>query len=106
MNKTEFHGFSPREKEVLKKVEDILVRELSPSKIILFGSRAKGTQTRGSDFDLAVDAPSPRQDVEWKIKDEIEEARGLYKVDVVYLGNVEDDFRSLIMRTGKVIYGS
>jgi predicted nucleotidyltransferase len=103
---TEFPNFSPREKEVLGKAEDILIHELSPARIILFGSRAKGTQTPGSDFDLAVDAPRPERGIELKIREEIETVSGLYKVDVVYLGNIEEAFKNLILKTGKVIYGS
>ncbi len=102
----DFSRFSYREKEVLEKATDILVRELAPSRIILFGSRAKGTEFPGSDFDLGVDAARPTQDIEWKIQDGMDEARGLYKVDVVYLKDVEADFRNLILRTGMVVYGS
>ena len=43
-----------REKEIIQEVTRILKTKLRPSRIILFGSRAKGKGVRGSDFDFAV----------------------------------------------------
>jgi len=40
--------------EVLQKVKDRLVNGFHPSKIILFGSQARGTADRRSDVDLLV----------------------------------------------------
>jgi predicted nucleotidyltransferase len=38
----------------LKKIIDIIARSADPDRIILFGSRSKGTQTRESDYDICV----------------------------------------------------
>jgi len=38
-----------------------LVREFSPEKVVLFGSRARGTQTPASDFDLFVVVPESQE---------------------------------------------
>ena len=38
----------------LKKIIDIITRSADPDRIILFGSRSKGTQTIESDYDLCV----------------------------------------------------
>ena len=38
----------------LTEITDRLVREFSPEKVVLFGSRARGTQSPASDFDLFV----------------------------------------------------
>ena len=50
------------EKSMLSKITALIVRELSPEKIILFGSRARGTATPHSDMDLLIvedpDVPS------------------------------------------------
>lgn len=38
----------------LKKIIDIITRSADPDRIILFGSRSKGTQTLESDYDICV----------------------------------------------------
>ncbi len=92
-----------RENEVLQTALTILQREMDPPRIILYGSRAEGSQTPGSDFDLAVDAPKP-PDRAYGILEAVNDSVGLYTVDIVYLPNVEPEFRSLILKTGKVVY--
>ncbi len=92
-----------RENEVLETALSILRRELDPQRIILFGSRAEGHHSPGSDFDLAVDAPKPAGRA-YSIRETVNDAVGLYTVDIVYLPNIDADFRNLILKTGKVIY--
>jgi len=38
-----------------------LVQEFSPEKVVLFGSRARGTQSPGSDFDLFLVVPESQE---------------------------------------------
>jgi len=100
MNKKKFQ----REQEIQNKVVRILVESLSPKKIILFGSRGKGKFTGNPDFDFAVDSEKPDIRTERLIHDEIEKIAGLYKIDLVYLPSVDEDFRGIIEETGKVVY--
>ena len=93
-----------REKEITRGAIDVLVREIMPSKIILFGSRAKGENGTHADFDFAVDSPKPDISVERKIREKIEDISGLYKIDVVYLNDVDAEFKKIILKTGKVVY--
>ena len=93
-----------REKEIQEKVVGLLRRYLNPKKIYLFGSRAKGIHRPGSDFDFAVDCEKPSDDQRREIEGMIEAVSGLYTVDVVYLPQVDDDFRDVILKTGRVLY--
>ena len=77
---------------------------MSPSRILLFGSRAKGTYFKGSDFDIAVDGRRPDAGLEMKISEAMEAMSGFYKVDVVYLEDVDKEFKEIILETGKVLY--
>ncbi len=95
---------TPREQQVLDSVTEILKKRLRPNKIILFGSRAKGKSHSGSDFDLAVDGDRPELTVERQIREDIEEISGLYSVDVVYLDSIDDEFKSIILKTGKTVH--
>lgn len=95
---------SPREDEVLRTALKILKNRLDPGRIILFGSRAEGRQSPSSDFDLAVDVARPALGRSSQIRDEVNDAIGLYKADIVYLPDVDPEFRGLILSTGKVVY--
>jgi len=93
-----------RESEVLQTAIQILQKELNPSRILLFGSRATGRHGSGSDFDLAVDGPRPSFEREREIKEAVNDSVGLFKIDILYLPSVEMRFREMIIQTGKVIY--
>ncbi|PKM99262.1 MAG: nucleotidyltransferase domain-containing protein [Elusimicrobia bacterium HGW-Elusimicrobia-2] len=92
------------ENQILDKAVDILAGELNPKKILLFGSRAKGKNSKNADFDIAVDADAPDIREQRKLEEKLEEISGLHKIDIVYLGSVEDDFKRIVIKTGKVIY--
>ncbi len=93
-----------RENEIIAGVADVLKRILRPSKIFLFGSRAKGIGNKYADFDFAVDCSRPQVTVQREIKEEIEKVSGLYNVDIVYLDSVDEGFKNIVLKTGKVIY--
>jgi hypothetical protein len=38
------------------------------------------------------------------ILESINECAGLHKIDVIYLPEVDDDFRAIILEAGRVIY--
>ena len=95
---------SDREDEILKGAIGSLRSYLNPSKIILFGSRAKETNRDHSDFDFAVDCKKPQISMQREINRDIEKISGLYTVDVVYMLSIEEEFKNIILKTGKVIY--
>lgn len=92
-----------RQGQIIEGIKAVLVAELTPRRIILFGSRVKNNDSR-ADFDLAVDAENPTLAVRRKIKDKVEKIVGLYKADIVYLPVVDEEFKKIIETTGKVIY--
>ncbi len=93
-----------RETEVLENVVMILKNHLQPAKIILFGSRAKEAHHPNADFDFAVDVERPAVRAEREMKEEIENVSGLYSVDIVYLPSLAEEFKNLILKTGKTVY--
>lgn len=95
---------SARESQVLQKALALLKEELNPKRIVLFGSRAEGRNAPGSDFDLAVDAIRPPDGRAFQIKETINDAIGLYKADIVFLSQLDPEFRDLVLNTGKVVY--
>ncbi|MDD4295197.1 MAG: nucleotidyltransferase domain-containing protein [Candidatus Omnitrophica bacterium] len=93
-----------REKEIIDSTVKILVKFMNPSKITLFGSRAKGNNSKNSDFDFAVHTKKPSISRQREIKDAVDSVIGLYKADIVYLLSVSEEFRHIVNNTGRVVY--
>ena len=97
--------YKKREKEVLDKIVLLLKEKLNPSLIILFGSRASEKHNTGSDFDIALDGDKIDVREMRKLKEKLEEISGLYKVDLIFLESVDSEFKNIIIRRGKILYG-
>lgn len=71
------------------------------TRVILFGSFAKGNASRGSDVDIAVDGDFDYFD----LKDDIETIDTLRTIDLVDLRTLRNkDLLEEIQRYGKVLY--
>lgn len=84
-------------------VKDIteLARKHSISKIVLFGSRARGTHTERSDIDIAVSG-GDFDAFYWSIKEQV---HSLLTFDIVDLDSgVSDELKKEIERDGVIIY--
>ena len=99
-----FDLMTSHEKQIFKQTVEILSKTLHPSRIVLFGSRAKGKASLSSDFDFAVECKKRNRSLRERAKDLIEAVSGLYKVDIVYFDELDKKFREIILSTGKVIY--
>jgi predicted nucleotidyltransferase len=82
----------------------LIINEYNPKKVILFGSRSKGTNSFNSDFDLAIDSNKIDFRTKRKFHEKIENIIGLHKIDMVYLNEIEESFRKIILKTGKILY--
>ncbi len=77
-----------------------IISALQPhAKIYLFGSRARGTASKWSDIDLALDADQSLnyRDL-YEINDIMKALRTPYKIDVVDFNTVSDQMREEITR--------
>lgn len=84
-------------------VNDIVefARENNIQKVILFGSRAKGTHTERSDIDIAVSGGN-FDGFYWSIKEKV---RSLLSFDIVDLDTkISEELQGEIERNGIVIY--
>ena len=96
---------SIREDKILNESVDLLVKELNPIKIILFGSRAKGKNSKGSDFDIAVEVIDiPERKIIRKVKESLDDISGLYTIDLSLLNKFDNSFKNIILNSGKTIY--
>lgn len=75
------------------------------NKVLIFGSRAKGTYLEGSDIDLAAIGENLSFDQLMDINIQLEDLGLLYKVDVVdYNKNAGTSLGEHIDRVGKIFY--
>ena len=88
----------------LEKIVDVLIDEAHPRKIILFGSRAKGKSFSNSGYDIALDSNPQGLREKRKVKERIEQIIGLHKMNLVSIREVDDGFRKIIEKTGRIIY--
>jgi len=72
-----------------------------PGSVYLFGSRAKGTQGRFSDIDIAVLPKDPLPEgLLASLREKLADSHIIYTVDVVDLSLVDDDFRNKVLQEG------
>jgi len=93
-----------KEEILLNKIIYLINSVISPKRILLFGFRGKETEREGSDFDIAIDSDQIETSKLRNLKEKIEEIAGLYSVDIVFLNDVENGFRKIILETSKVLY--
>jgi predicted nucleotidyltransferase len=85
-------------------IKRILVERVNPQRICLFGSRAKGTETAHSDFDIAIEGSVASFREMRKVEEQLDRILGIYSCDIVELEKTSDDFRALVKQQGKLIY--
>ena len=77
-------------------------RDAGARRLLLFGSRARGTNQPRSDIDLAIEGCPNFLALEERLQEEL---WSLLSLDVVNLDdNISDDQRAEINRDGKVLY--
>ena len=85
---------------ILKNIID-LCTQFSADCVILFGSRAKGTNTERSDIDIAVKGVKNI----WELQEKLEEIPTLYKIDLVDLDTCKNQLlMEDIEQYGREIY--
>lgn len=73
------------------------------AKVILFGSRARGTNRPGSDVDLAIDTGSPIQLSEMaRTRVTLENLPLALEFDIVDMHNIPEELKEIIAREGVV----
>jgi predicted nucleotidyltransferase len=80
-------------------VRDILVAALPSEnrRIFVFGSRARGTQKRAADLDLAIDLGRPMsREEQSQLADQFEESDLPYRVDIIDLHTVSARFKAIV----------
>lgn len=91
-------------KEIIKKVVQIILKHCKPERIYLYGSQADGTAVKTSDIDIAYE--DTKCENGYKIIDDVENIKTLIKIDVKNIANTEKRFYNRVKDTGKVLYSA
>jgi uncharacterized protein len=86
--------------ELIQNIIDVIVRQVHPSKILLYGSRARGHHTLTSDIDIAIDCGEN----DFLIQSIDEEVQTLLKLDIVNLRKASKQLQREILDDGILLY--
>lgn len=89
---------------IINEIAQVFERHPAIEQVFIFGSRAKGNYTTGSDIDLAIMNTLPSEELD-KIRLEIDELELLYGTDILLYENKKGTpIGDHIDRVGKVFY--
>ncbi|MBS3774081.1 MAG: nucleotidyltransferase domain-containing protein [Bacteroidales bacterium] len=92
---------------VINKIRQTLASFPEAEEAILYGSRAKGNFSNGSDIDLALKGNSLNQSILQKIRRELDDLLLPYTIDIAIYHSIENqDLTDHIKRMGIVLYSS
>ena len=109
-------GMEPVTEELLDRMVRLIVKEVDPEKVILFGSRGRGDATPESDVDMVVIEARPFDGTRSRLREEARLYRVLASVRVrkdilVYSGEDVDYWKDSLnyvlaraLREGRVLY--
>jgi len=91
--------------ETVRKIQDVFARFPEVEKAVLYGSRAKGNYSNGSDIDLTLEGNQLDLTILNKIDTEIDDLLLPYKIDLSIYHKIEnEDLKNHIKRVGMVFY--
>ena len=90
---------------ILDELTGVFARYSEIERVLIFGSRAKGTFRDGSDIDLAIFAPNISQQQIVKLWMELDGLPILFKMDVLHWDNLANTrLKDKILQEGRVLY--
>jgi len=91
--------------QTIEKINSVFARHPEVEKVVLYGSRAKGTHKQGSDIDLTLYGNEISQKETNRILDELDELDLPYSIDLSVFNQLSHvPLRDHIERVGVVFY--
>lgn len=88
-----------------QKIIAVLKQKPEISKVVLFGSRAKGNFRNGSDIDLVLFGKELNLKILFKLETALDDLMLPWKIDLVLFPNITNqEMKDHIQRVGKVIF--
>ncbi|CAA6813014.1 MAG: DNA polymerase beta domain protein region [uncultured Campylobacterales bacterium] len=91
--------------EVISSLKNVFTHFSQIDEVIIYGSRAKGTQNKGSDIDLTLFGKDLDLELLYKLQDKIEELNLIYILDISIYKQIDNqNLKDHIKRVGKIFY--
>jgi len=90
--------------KLLKFMEDIFKLKPQVERVLIYGSRAKGNYSKGSDIDITIVAPEMNFSEYLRLYSMLEDLEIPYRLDVTKYEMLEDNIKEHIKRVGQEIY--
>jgi predicted nucleotidyltransferase len=90
--------------KLLKSMEDIFKLKPQVERVLIYGSRAKGNYSKGSDIDITIVAPEMNFSEYLRLYSMLEDLEIPYRLDVTKYEMLEDNIKEHIRRVGQEIY--
>lgn len=99
----------PNNDNLKQEYKDLILKAIAyhfpDAKVLLFGSRARGTNHPGSDVDLALDTGKPIKLHElFRMRKTLENIPLALDIDIVDMHNIPSELKQLILQEGKHFY--
>lgn len=98
----------------IQEIQELIIKEYQPKKIILFGSYARGTAKENSDLDLLIVADTEKEKPRWKRGLKLRTLLSKYSFsrdllfytneEIVSWINIPMSFVHTIYKEGKILY--
>jgi predicted nucleotidyltransferase len=93
------------DEKILADIENIFSKYNQISKVILYGSRAKGNFRNGSDIDITLVGEELDMNILYSVMDDIDELYLPYKLDISIYSHIDNqELIEHISRVGKIIF--
>ena len=89
---------------IIREIADELSQVSTVEAVMLFGSRARGDHWERSDIDLAVVCPNASREEWHKMIDVVDDARTLFKIDLVRFDDAPESMKKEILSEGIPLY--
>lgn len=90
------------ENKYLELLKDIALRIFSDTecRIFLFGSRARNSYRRDSDYDIGIENISKKEFLmkKWDLESEVEESVIPHKADLINFDEADEDFKKIALK--------
>lgn len=92
------------DENTIKSINSVFSKYNEITKVVLYGSRAKGSEKNGSDIDLCI-MNDIDINLQYKLEDELDELMLPYKVDISVFPKLNNnELKEHIKRAGKEFY--
>ena len=89
--------------EIIDNIVSLVNNYLPRAQVILFGSRAKGTNKNNSDFDIAIKSKSLNIKQLTAIRDSVLKLDTLKNIEIINYYDLDDNFKNVVDTQGRIL---